>query len=218
MFLNCGVGEDSWEPLGPQGDPTSPSYSPSVNQSWLFIGRTDAEAETPILWPPDGKNWIIWKDPDAGKDWGQEEKGTTEDEMVRGHQWLDGHKFERWELVIDREAWRVAVHGVTKSQTWQSDWSELNCPSDGCLTRLCFLVIIFLYSLYETFGIHTKEINSWVMSMQVLHLNQLFEIAFQNGCQPIHPSISRMWHSCTLTSPSTLGDIQLSNHCQSYSY
>ena len=64
---------------------------PKGNHSWIFIGRTDAEAETPILWPPDAKNWLIGKDPDAGKDWRQEEKGTTEDEMVRWLHWLDGH-------------------------------------------------------------------------------------------------------------------------------
>ena len=65
------------------------------NQSWIFIGRTDVEAETPILWPPDANNWLIWKDPNAGKDWGQEEKGTIEDEMVGWHHWLDGHEFEQ---------------------------------------------------------------------------------------------------------------------------
>ena len=65
--------------------------NPKGNQSWIFIGRTDAEAETPILWPPDVKNWLwIEKDPDAGKDWRQEEKGTTEDEMVGWHHWLNG--------------------------------------------------------------------------------------------------------------------------------
>ena len=68
---------------------------PKVNQSWLFIGRTDAEAEGPILWPPDMKNWLIGKDLDAGKDWRQEEKGTTEDEMVGWHHWLNGHEFEQ---------------------------------------------------------------------------------------------------------------------------
>ena len=67
---------------------------PKGNLSWIFIGRTDVEAETPILWPPDAKIWLIWKDPDAGKDWRQEEKGMTEDEMVGWHYWLDGHKFE----------------------------------------------------------------------------------------------------------------------------
>ena len=70
------------QPVHPKGD-----------QSWVFIGRTDVEAETPILWPPDTKSWLIGKDPDAGKDWGQEEKGTTEDEMVGWHHWLDGHGF-----------------------------------------------------------------------------------------------------------------------------
>ena len=67
---------------------------PKGNQSWIFIGRTDVEAETPILWPPDAKNWLIWKDPDAGKDWRQKEKETTEDEMVGWHHQLNGHEFE----------------------------------------------------------------------------------------------------------------------------
>ena len=67
---------------------------PKVNQSWIFTRRTDAEAETPILWPPDVKKWLTGKDPDAGKDWRQEEKGTTEDEMVGWYHWLNGHEFE----------------------------------------------------------------------------------------------------------------------------
>ena len=91
MFLKCGVGEDSWESLGLQGDPTS---HPKGNQSWIFIERTDAEAETPIVWPPDSKNWLIRKDPDAGKDWRQEGKGKMEDEMAEWHHPLDGHEFE----------------------------------------------------------------------------------------------------------------------------
>ena len=66
---------------------------PKGSQPWIFIGRTDVEAETPILWPPDVKNWLIWKDSDAGKDWGQEETGTAEDEMVGWHHWLNGHGF-----------------------------------------------------------------------------------------------------------------------------
>ena len=69
--------------------------NPKGNQSWILIGRTDAEAETPILWPPDAKNWLIGKDPDIGKDWRQEEKRTTEDEMVGLHHWFDGHEFEQ---------------------------------------------------------------------------------------------------------------------------
>ena len=82
MLLNFSVGEDSWESLGLQGD-----------QSWVFIGRTDVEAETPILWPPDVKGWLIGKDPDAGKDWRLEEKRMTEDEMARWHYQLDGDEF-----------------------------------------------------------------------------------------------------------------------------
>ena len=66
---------------------------PKGSQSWVFIGRTDVEAETPILWPPDVKSWLFWKDPDAGKDWGREEKETTEDAMVGWHHWLNGHEF-----------------------------------------------------------------------------------------------------------------------------
>ena len=75
--------------------------NPKGNQSWIFIGRTDVEAEAPMLWPPDAKNWLIWKDPDAGKDWRQEEKGAPEDEMVGLHHWLDGHEFEQVLRVSD---------------------------------------------------------------------------------------------------------------------
>jgi len=90
MLLNCGVGEDSWK--SSDCKEIQPVH-PKVNQSWIFIGRTDAEAETPILWPPDAKNWLIGKDPDAGKKWRQEERGTTEDELIGWHYWLDIHEF-----------------------------------------------------------------------------------------------------------------------------
>ena len=91
MLLNCGAGEDSLssldckeiKPVNPKGD-----------QSWIFIGRTDAEVDTPILWPPDAKSRLIGKDPDAEEDWG-EEKGVTEDVMVVRHQWLNGHEFDQ---------------------------------------------------------------------------------------------------------------------------
>ena len=100
---------------------------PKGDQSWVFIGRTDAEVETPGLWPPHAKSWLTGNDSDAGRDWGKEEKGTTEDEIAGWHHRLDGLSLgELWELVMDREAWRAVIHGVAKSQTGLSDWIELN--------------------------------------------------------------------------------------------
>ena len=99
------------------------------NQSWIFIGRTDAEAEAPILWPPDAKNWLIWKDPDAGKDWRQQKKGTPKDEMLDGmtdSMYMSLCKL--WEMVKYREAWYAEVHGVIKSPTQLSDWT----PPPNC--------------------------------------------------------------------------------------
>ena len=104
-----------------------PNYFFLWGGSVLRVLRKEwSKAETPVLWPPHAKSWLIGKDPDAGRDWGQE-KGTTEDEMAGWHHRLDGLSLsELWELVKDREAWRAMVHEVAKSWTLLSDWTELN--------------------------------------------------------------------------------------------
>ena len=103
------------QPVHPKGD-----------QSWIFIGRTDADAKTPILWPPDVKNWLIGKDPDAGKDW-RREKGMTEDEMVAWHRWLDGHEFEQALGVGDGQGSLECCSPLFQSQTGlttELNWTE----------------------------------------------------------------------------------------------
>ena len=122
MLLNCGVGEDSWESLGLQGDPTSPFW----RSAWDFFGGNDVESEIPVLWPPHGKCWLIGKDSDAGRDWGQEEKGTTEDEMAGWHHWLDGRAAApanslQWCPTlcdpIDGSPWGSPVLGILQART-----------------------------------------------------------------------------------------------------
>ena len=149
--LNCGVGEDSWESLGLQGDPT---INPKGNQSWIFIGRTDVEAETPILCSPDTKRRLIGNDPDAGKDWRQEQRGW---QRMR---WLDGitdlmdmglSKLQ--ELVMDREACHAAVHGITKNLTQLSDWTEF------------FSLVIVSFIADDLFFI-----SSWILIKHFLYL------------------------------------------------
>ena len=100
---------------------------PKRNQSCMFFRRTDVEAETPIHWPPDVKSWLIWKDPDAGKDWGQEEEGMTEDEMVGWHHWLDERKFG-WTLGVGDGWWGLACcgsQGHESDKTEGQNWTEL---------------------------------------------------------------------------------------------
>ena len=97
------------------------------DQPWDFFGRNDTKAETPVLWPPHAKSWLIGKDSDSERNWGQEEKGMTEDEMSGWHHWLDGRKCE-WTLGVGdgQEAWCAVIHGVAKSLTGLSDWTELD--------------------------------------------------------------------------------------------
>ena len=133
MFLNCGVVEVSWESLGLQGDPTIP-FHPGGNQPWDFFGRNDAKAESPVLWPPHVKSWLIGKDSDAGRDWGQEEKGTMEDEMAGWHHWLDGRESQWTPGVGDGQG------GLACCDSWgrkESDTTEWLIWSDLIHCLLC---------------------------------------------------------------------------------
>ena len=127
--LNCGVGEDSWESLGQEGEQP---VNPKGNQSWIFTRRTDAKAEIPILWPPEMKNWLIWKDPDAWRDWRQEEKG-----MTGWDGWMASPTRRTGVWASSRSWWWTGKLGMlqsmgsTKSQTWLNDWTKLNL----CISR-----------------------------------------------------------------------------------
>ena len=142
MLLNCGVGEDSWESLGLQGDPTSPFWRRSA---WDFFGRNDAKAETPVLWPPHVKSWLIGKDSDTGRDWGQEEKGTTEDEMAGWHHWLDGCE-SQWTLGVGHgqgglaccDSWGHKESHTTEQLIWSDlkEWQSICSKRGNQLTAL----------------------------------------------------------------------------------
>ena len=132
------------QPVHPKGD-----------QSRVFIGRTDVEAETPILWPSDAKSWLIWKDPDAGKDWGQEEKGMIEDEMVRWHHWFNGHEFQQ-------------TLGNSEGQGALACWSPWESQS---LTRLSdwTTTLLFRENPKGNFG----QLNSYLMKVKVKLLSRV---------------------------------------------
>ena len=158
---------------------------PKGNQSLIFIGRTDAKAETPILWPPDSKNWLIWKDSDAGKDWRREQKGTTEDGMVGWHQQLNEHEFEQAPGVGDGQAslaccspWNHKELDMTKQLNWKLNFSDCSLWLNGSGHLGCGLMFqqILCMATCNPFCFH-RDISllgnsqlTKVWTVQVLHI------------------------------------------------
>ena len=133
---------------------------PKGNQPWIFIGRTDAEAEAPILCPPDAKSQLIGKDPDAGKDWRQEEKGAAKDEIVEWHHRLSGceNLSKLQEMVKDRVAWHAVVLGVSKSQTWLRNWTKIAGKKNNSLQ-----------SNFSNFQLRHKGLSNKLIIFDVKH-------------------------------------------------
>ena len=129
LLLNCGVGEDSWKSL--DCEEIQPVHSEG-DQPWDFFGRNDAKAETPVLWPPHVKSWLIGKDSDAEGDWGQEEKGTTEDEMAGWHHWLDGRESEWTPGIGDGQGGLACCDSWGRKESDTTErliWSDLKDPN-----------------------------------------------------------------------------------------
>ena len=158
MPLNCGVEKDPWYLDRPLDCKEIQPVHPKGNQSWVFIGRTDAEAETPLRWPPDAKRWLTWKDPDAGTDWRWEKKGSTEDEMVGCHHWLNGHEFEQGLGVHDGQG------NLTYCSPWghkESDMTERLNWTANYKWHLWYLSFSFWHISLSVTGTLIVSTNSW---------------------------------------------------------
>ena len=177
-LLNCGVGEDSWVPYTARK--SNQSILKELNPEYSLEGLMLNEAEAPIFWPPDEKNWLAGKDPDAGKDWRQEEKGMTEDKMVGWHHWLDGHVFEQ-ALGLDDGQGSLAC-----CTPWAGkDWTELNGTVSNYWNKLFLFTYRFLWILWKYF----------VVAVQSLSCDQLFVARFP--CTSLSPSVCL--NSCSLS-------------------
>ena len=159
--------------------------NPKGNQSWIFFGRTDAEAETPILWPPDGKNWLIWKDPDAGKDWRQEEKGMTEDKMGGWHHQFDGCEFEHTLGVGERQgslaccsSWGCKEWDRTEQLNWRiGSWL--------CYTRTTWLKSLWTVLIVNILSICLISVSQFgvckVVNLCLFHLVLPISLSYWGG-------------------------------------
>ena len=136
---------------------------PKGDQPWVFIGRTDAEAETPLLWPPDAKSWLVGKDPDTGRDWGQEEKGTIEDEMAGWHQQLDGYEFEQTLGVGDGQEGLACCNSWSRRvrHNWATElnWTEL---SNLHATNTNLQMVLVVKKTSANAGVARCEVDPWV--------------------------------------------------------
>ena len=156
-FWTCGVGEDSWESLDCK---EIKPVNPKGNQSWIFIGRTDAEAEAPILWPPDAKSWLIRKDPDARKDWRQEEQRRTEDEMVGWHhhwgmQWT-------WVWASSGRWWRTEKSGMLQSTRLKRDGPDWATEQQHVHQDICLLEEVMNSCLWPSYQRTQMEIRCFL--------------------------------------------------------
>ena len=146
---------------------------PKRDQSWVFTGRTDAEAETPILWPPHTKSWLVGKDPDAGRDWGQEEKGMTENEMAGWHHQLDGHEFEQTLGVGDGQGGLVCCNSwghKESDMTEQLNWTELNWNSRGkhfMMHKIQMIMLCTLNSYSVVYQLHLNKTRRKTFNMSL---------------------------------------------------
>ena len=203
MCLNYGVGEDSWESL--DSKEIHPVH-PKGDQSWVFIGRTDSEAETPILWPPHAKNWFIGKDPDAGKDWGQEEKGVTEDYMVGWHNWLDGHEFEQALGVGNEQGGLVCCSpwGCRVGHDWATELNKYHQQSHAGI------ILILLTT------VRSKEQKSCVKPWPIWTRTPLFFGHRTQSCHLLFLRLGGIPSSSPLTSPSRRASWLAPRNCTTF--
>ena len=180
MLLNCGVGEDSWvfldckeiQPVHSKGD-----------QPWNFFGRNDAKAKTPVLWPPHAKSWLIGKDSDAGRNWGQEEKGTTEDELAGWHHWLDGCESE----------WTPGVGDGQGGLACCSSWSHKELDTTE---RLNWRIHLYLFN--QTYSVPTfwnKTVPKWFMTVWCSSMELYFRVTLSCLCKWMFSAL--LSHSAT---------------------